>query len=200
MFILCFVKTIAGPNICKIPEQRQADVFSIFVHPYYLPFIPISFTYTDYTLIVSSSWHSAFNASAYCRTTFGTNLGSFYNQNDINSYRRLANAHNVLNQPCWLGLYDTMGNNNGWQWLDSNSNQIFNLSSDTYTFNSDYQRCTYFYPYDSDINDWYCYQNTPMYDGLFTYTYWDIAYCFVCNKIARRNYTLTITTGDNSDA
>ena len=146
----------------------------------------------------TSTWHSALNASVYCTNTFGTDLGSFASESDIQSYRNIASANNLYQQPCWLGLFDTTGNNLGWDWLDPDTSYSFNLSSTqtAYDFNAVDQRCAYFFPGNAEINDWYCYKYDQITNGS---TNFDVASCFVCNKPSKRNYTIRVGTGLASD-
>ena len=161
----------------------------------------------DYVLVESAGqdWHSWYNASSYCSTRLNTQLGTFWNYNpDIAvSYFTLAdtNGLNHNSVPCWIGCYQidgtsTQANNFRWQEKDAS----FNLSRKHYNFNNVSHPCCYYYPFNSDarVGDWFC-DNEAKLIGHNNIGY-EVAYCWLCNKPERLNYTISIKTGPNSNA
>ena len=78
----------------------------------------------EYTLFVGSElnwesdWFSWNTSLEICRSIYGTDLASFHSSDDIHSYLSLIKNNNLTNYDCWIGLFDTIGDNTNWSWTD----------------------------------------------------------------------------------
>lgn len=160
--------------------------------------------FIDYVLMVDAGqlWHNWTQANMNCQQRLGTTLGTITSWNpDMLGYQTLTNSHGLSQVPCWLGAYQISAtNNDNWEWIDGSS---FTLNSSFYNFNSADQQCGYWYPFLIEskgyVNDWFC-ANESRQVGTDDFGYHSVAYCWICNKPDRYNYTITLRTANSATA
>ena len=84
--------------------------------------------FTDYIIFAATNlswtqdWFDWNSSLTLCRDIYGTDLASFHNTDNINSYLSLINStnnnNNIENRDCWIGLIDKTGNNINYTWTD----------------------------------------------------------------------------------
>ena len=120
--------------------------------------------FLDYTILTleddGDNYISYGEGECYCEQEIGSDLGSFRNKNNIQSYWTLSQLHDTTNKTCWLGLRyrDNLSN---WQWSDGSNFSYTNWEDK--------------YPNNESNRDWY---ETLIFIALIS-----VLCLFVCHRV-----------------